>query len=174
MVKNTTGGSKHKSSARKHAAPTSYSNKDRLPSSPFERVAAVEKMLGNGMCQVITMEDRPLTLICHIRGKFSGKQKSQNIVTTKSFLIVGLRDWEAIPKQCDLLEILTGNYGAALDEPDSIYANDVIFTNEEIEEQPEIEGFDRDRDKEINKELVTKNSKNVIKVDDQEINIDDI
>jgi hypothetical protein len=73
-----------------------------------------------------------------------------------------------------LLEILTGNYGAALDEPDSIYANDVIFTNEEIEEQPEIEGFDRDRDKEINKELVTKNSKNVIKVDDQEIDIDDI
>ena len=175
MVKNTTGGSKHKSSARKHAAPTSYSNKDRLPSSPFERVAAVEKMLGNGMCQVITMEDRPLTLICHIRGKFSGKQKSQNIVTTKSFLIVGLRDWEAIPKHCDLLEILTGNYGAALDEPDSIYANNVVFTNEEeVEEQPEIEGFDRDRDKEINKELVTKNSRNVIKVDDEEIDIDDI
>jgi hypothetical protein len=175
MVKNTTGGSKHKSSARKHAAPTSYSNKDRLPSSPFERVAAVEKMLGNGMCQVITIEDRPLTLICHIRGKFSGKQKSQNIVTTKSFLIVGLRDWEAIPKHCDLLEILTGNYGAALDEPDNIYANDVIFTNEEqseIDEQPEIEGLDRD--KEINKELVTKNSRNVIKVDDEEINIDDI
>lgn len=172
MVKNTTGGSKHKSSARKHAAPTSYSNKDRLPSSPFERVAAVEKMLGNGMCQVITMEDRPLTLICHIRGKFSGKQKSQNIVTTKSFLIVGLRDWEAIPKHCDLLEILTGNYGAALDEPDDVYANDVVFTNEVIEEQPEIEGVDRDR--EINKELVTKNSKNVIKVDDEEINIDDI
>ena len=172
MVKNTTGGSKHKSSARKHAAPTSYSNKDRLPSSPFERVAAVEKMLGNGMCQVITVEDRPLTLICHIRGKFSGKQKSQNIVTTKSFLIVGLRDWEAIPKHCDLLEILTGNYGAALDESDDVYANDVVFTNETIEEQPEIEGLDRDKD--INKELVTKNSRNVIKVDDEEINIDDI
>jgi hypothetical protein len=130
-------------------------------------------MLGNGMCQVITIEDRPLTLIFHIRGKFSGKQKSQNIVTTKSFLIVGLRDWEAIPKHCDLLEILTGNYGAALDEPDNIYANDVVFTNEEaIDEQPEIEGVDRD--KEINKELVTKNSKNIIKIDDEEINIDDI
>ena len=171
MVKNTTGGSKHKSSARKHAAPASYSNKDRLPSSPFERVAAVEKMLGNGMCQVITMEDRPLTLICHIRGKFSGKQKSQNIVTTKSFLMVGLRDWEAIPKHCDLLSILTGNYGAALDEPDDVYANDIVFTNEE---QPEIEGLDRDNDMDINKELVTKNSKNVIKVDEEEINIDDI
>ena len=171
MVKNTTGGSKHKSSARKHAAPASYSNKDRLPSSTFERVAAVEKMLGNGMCQVITIEDRPLTLICHIRGKFSGKQKSQNIVTTKSFLMVGLRDWEAIPKHCDLLSILTGNYGTALDEPDDVYANDIVFTNEE---QPEIEGLDRDNDMEINKELVTKNSKNVIKVDDEEINIDDI
>lgn len=172
MVKNTTGGSKHKSSARKHAAPVSYSNKDRLPSSPFEKVAAVEKMLGNGMCQVITMEDRPQTLICHIRGKFRGKQKSQNIVTTKSFLMVGLRDWEAIPKNCDLLEILTGNYGAALDEPDNLYANDIVFTNEEIEEQPEIEGLDRDKD--INKELITRNSKNVIKVDDEEIDIDDI
>jgi hypothetical protein len=172
MVKNTTGGSKHKSSARKHAAPTSYSNKDRLPLSPFEKVAAVEKMLGNGMCQVITMEDRPQTLICHIRGKFRGKQKSQNIVTTKSFLLVGLRDWEATSKNCDLLEILTGNYGSALNEPDSVYANDIVFTNESIEEQPEIDGLDRDKD--INKELVTKNSKNVIKVDDEEIDIDDI
>jgi uncharacterized membrane protein YjjP (DUF1212 family) len=71
-----------------------------------------------------------------------------------------------------LLEILTGNYGAASDEPDSVYANDIVFTNEEIEEQPEIEGVDRDKD--INKELVTKNSKNVIKVDDEEIDIDDI
>jgi hypothetical protein len=83
--------------------------------------------------------------------------------------MIGLRDWEAIPKHCDLLSILTGNYGAALDEPDDVYANDIVFTNEE---QPEIDGLDRDV--EINKELVTKNSKNVIKVDDEEINIDDI
>jgi hypothetical protein len=134
MVKNTTGGSKHKSSARKHAAPATYSNRDPVPSSPFEKIAVVEKMLGNGMCQVITVESRPLTLVCHIRGKFRGKQKSQNIVSTKSSLLVGLRDWESNPKNCDLLAILSGNYAS---ESDNLIEsnNDVIFSNNLILDQ---------------------------------------
>ena len=108
MVKNTTGGSKHKSSARKHATPA-HASRDPAPSSPFERIATVERLLGNGMCTVVTIESRPLTLICHIRGKFRGKQKSHNIVSYKSTLLVGLREWESIHTNCDLIAILGGN-----------------------------------------------------------------
>ena len=104
MVKNTSGGSKHKSAASKHAAHTP--SRDPTPSSPFERIASVEKILGNGMCTVITLEERPLTLICHIRGKFRGKHKSRNIVSAKSLLLVGLRDWESSLTHCDLLAVL--------------------------------------------------------------------
>mgnify|MGYP001450881311 CR=1 FL=1 len=51
MVKNTTGGSKHKSQARKLVnAP--QSNKIRLPETDDECFAIVSKMLGNGMCHV--------------------------------------------------------------------------------------------------------------------------
>ena len=109
MVKNTNGGSKHKSSARKHSTITA--SRDPVPSSPYEKIATVDRMLGNGMCLIITHEPKPNTLICHIRGKFRGKQKSQNIVSNKSIVLIGLRDWEPIPKNCDLLAICAGNGG---------------------------------------------------------------
>ena len=51
MVKNTTGGSKHKSMARKLVnAPVS--NKIRYSEDEDECYAKVTKMLGNGMCHV--------------------------------------------------------------------------------------------------------------------------
>jgi len=109
MVKNTNGGSKHKSSARKHAATTATAYRDPTPSSPFEKIATVDRLLGNGMCIVLTHEPKPLSLLCHIRGKFRGKQKSHNIVSNKSIVLIGLRDWESIPKNCDLLAICAGN-----------------------------------------------------------------
>lgn len=135
MVKNTNGGSKHKSSARKHATITA--SRDPAPSSPFEKIATVDRMLGNGMCLIITHEPKPHTLICHIRGKFRGKQKSQNIVSNKSIVLIGLRDWEPIPKNCDLLAILRGNLGFPLNPilPDAgntgpFLESDVIFTDD--------------------------------------------
>ena len=51
MVKNTTGGSKHKGMARKLVnAP--ISNKIRFSEDDDECYARVVKMLGNGMCHV--------------------------------------------------------------------------------------------------------------------------
>lgn len=110
MVKNTSGGSKHKSSARKHAN-NNYSefSPDPVPTSPFEKIATVDRMLGNGMCLVITHEPKPLSLICHIRGKFRGKHKSHNLVSNKSTLLIGLRQWEQPHKNCDLLAIISNN-----------------------------------------------------------------
>ena len=51
MVKNTTGGSKHKGMARKLVnAPVN--DKIRLPEDECECYGKVIKMLGNGMCHV--------------------------------------------------------------------------------------------------------------------------
>jgi translation initiation factor IF-1 len=100
MVKNTTGGSGHKSQARKLLDSGANANLPE-PSNEFEVYATVSKMFGNGMCQVITLNG--LILTCHIRGKFRGRNKNNNLIAPNSFLLVGLRDWENPPKNCDLL-----------------------------------------------------------------------
>jgi hypothetical protein len=102
MVKNTTGGSGHKSQARKLVSSV-RSNRIRLSENEFERYAYVTKMLGNGMCYVIT--DSGATLTCHIRGKFRSRNKKNNMVTPMSILLVGIRDWESEQKNCDMLEL---------------------------------------------------------------------
>ena len=102
MVKNTTGGSGHKSQARKLVS-SGKSNRIRLSENEFERYAYVTKMLGNGMCYVLT--DAGATLTCHIRGKFRSRNKKNNMVTPMSILLVGIRDWESEQKNCDMLEL---------------------------------------------------------------------
>jgi hypothetical protein len=100
MVKNTTGGSGHKSQARK-LVDSGLSVKVPEPSNEFEQYATVIKMFGNGMCLVKTINDLELT--CHIRGKFRGRNKKNNLLSINSYILVGLREWENPPKNCDLL-----------------------------------------------------------------------
>lgn len=101
MVKNTKGGSGHKSLARKTV---SSSSSILLPSNPLECLATVTKLFGNGMCLVsLSHNSQLLTLTCHIRGKFRSRNKSSNLITLQSVILVGLRDWETPPKNCDLL-----------------------------------------------------------------------
>jgi translation initiation factor IF-1 len=102
MVKNTTGGSGHKSQARKLVS-SGKSNRLRLSENALEQYAYVSKMLGNGMCYVIT--DSGASLMCHIRGKFRSRNKKNNMVAPSSIILVGIRDWESEQKNCDLLEI---------------------------------------------------------------------
>ena len=104
MVKNTHGGSKHKSQARKDTQQSNIQNNIE-PNGPLERWAHVTKLYGNGMCEVITHDDSPLTLTCHIRGKFRGKNKKHNNISLNSIIIIGLRDWETQLKNCDLIAI---------------------------------------------------------------------
>jgi len=105
MVRNTTGGTGTKSLARKNQ--TSHSNRLQLPTNNQELVACVTKMLGSGMCYAETNDK--LQLICHIRGKFSGKNKRNNMISVGSVILIGLRDWEKESKNCDLLAIYSGN-----------------------------------------------------------------
>jgi len=115
MVKNTHGGSGHKKFARKHFTGVK-SNKLRVSEDEGEIYAIVTKTLGNGMfhCHCIDGTIR----LCHIRGKFTGKDKRDNMVEGGKWVLIGLRQWDvpsekssSISKgkekmqQCDLLEV---------------------------------------------------------------------
>jgi len=102
MVKNTTGGTKTKGLARKHVkSANSGGNAVRLPENELEQIVYVNKMLGNGMCEVFNNDD--IRLIAHIRNKFKGRHKRSNNITANSYILIGLRDWETPYKNCDVI-----------------------------------------------------------------------
>ena len=109
MVKNTTGGSKTKGQARKFANAPRQSANIRLSNDECELYAQVTKMLGNGMCHVLCIDGK--TRLCHIRGKFRGRGKRDNLIGNNSWLLIGLREWESDRngdtklQNCDLLEV---------------------------------------------------------------------
>ena len=110
MVKNTTGGSKTKGQARKLVSFDSKANKMlRLSTDIYEVYAQVTKNLGNGMCHVLCADKK--SRLCHIRGKFRGRGKRDNMVGLGSWILVGLREWEVGKddteklENCDLLEV---------------------------------------------------------------------
>jgi initiation factor 1A len=108
MVKNTFGGSSHKKFARSSMAPATKSYL-RTVREEGEIYAYVNKMFGNGMCNVVDMDGHEY--LCIIRGKFRGKNKKNNKLEIGTWLLVGLRGWETTKKDakqtCDLLEIYT-------------------------------------------------------------------
>jgi translation initiation factor IF-1 len=108
MVKNTTGGSKHKSQARKNIVSRGRATL-RLVEEDGERYAQVEKLLGGSNCHVVGMDGK--TLMCHIRGKFRGRGKRDNRLEIGTWVMVGVRDYESSIEgsgklsNCDLLEV---------------------------------------------------------------------
>ncbi len=150
MVKNTTGGSRHKSIARKNMV-QEHVARDPEPSNEFEFIARVEKMLGNGMCHVIDIIDKKQYL-CYIRGKFRGRQKSHNMVGTNTCVLVGKRPWQSDKKlECDLLCILQEKYGDFPDENEG--EDDVIFTNKSIDEDEVVSSIRKERDEDVEAEV---------------------
>jgi translation initiation factor IF-1 len=111
MVRNTQGGSGHKKFARKNAAGPTQTTRVRFSNDACELYAIVTRMLGNGMFGCVALDG--VERIGHIRGKFAGKRKSQNILSVTRWVLVGLREWDLSKssvgstklQQCDLLEI---------------------------------------------------------------------
>jgi initiation factor 1A len=183
MVKNTTGGNKAKSKASKNfIKPTNTYL--RTADSEFELYAQVTRVLGNGMCHVLCANDGQ-TRLCHIRGKFRGRGKGDNIVKNGSWLLVGLREWENSSgtgkkiQNCDLLEVYNDsekdklkltvkidwsaftsndNKNMNLDEGET----GLVFTDEKANEYADI----------IENEL--KSAPITIHIDGEEIDVDDI
>jgi len=110
MVKNA-GGNKAKGFARKSFGRSS--NSLRLSEDDAEKYVQVTKMLGNAMCRVIDLDGKEM--LCHIRGKFSGRGKRDNFIGISSWLLVGLREWETEDKSkgkllnCDVLNVYNEN-----------------------------------------------------------------
>ena len=109
MVKNTKGGKGAKSLGRKHQTQTNHSL--RLSTDPLEKYAFVTKMYGGGMCEIwyIDEKNQNKKLIGHIRKKMKGRQMRHNCVVANSYVLVGLRDWESEPKNCDIICIYDTN-----------------------------------------------------------------
>tara|TARA_B100001989_G_scaffold155278_1_gene110906 strand:+ start:8846 stop:9448 length:603 start_codon:yes stop_codon:yes gene_type:complete len=108
MVKNTGGGSKTKSQARKNIVSRGRTVL-RVVEEEGECYAQVEKLLGGSNCHVVGMDGR--TLLCHIRGKFRGRGKRDNRLEIGTWVMVGVRDYESTREDsgklpnCDLLEV---------------------------------------------------------------------
>jgi len=121
MVKNS-GGCRTKGLARKLVnAPVS--DRVRKIEEEGECYAIVSKMLGNGMCHVNILQDDNIlpNIVCHIRGKFRGRNKKANFVSVGTFVIVGLRTWEHTINACDLVFIIN--------QPNSLHLSPILFNS---------------------------------------------
>lgn len=109
MVKNTSGGSRHKKQARKNVNAQQVRKKTRLkdPKEPCEIYAVIIKNFGQGNCEVLCNDNEKR--MCVIRNKFKGRNKRSNRVDVGVRVLVGLRDWEVRAsskmEKCDLLEV---------------------------------------------------------------------
>ena len=109
MVKNTKGGSGHKSQARKYNKPAT-ATKLRVSEDPSEIYAVITKRLGGEFCHVKCVDGQ--TRLCVIRGKFrGGGGKKDNFINLNTWVLIGLREFETVKEntnklqKCDLLEV---------------------------------------------------------------------
>lgn len=137
MVKNTFGGKGAKGMAAKGFS-SAANNKLRLSTDKSEVYAIATKMLGNCTCNCMGLDG--VLRLAHIRGKFSGKGKRDNIISMGTWILVGDYPWtassEALLKkgkvklqECDILEVYSDRDKQRL--KDSISENwDVLESND--------------------------------------------
>jgi len=106
MVKNTHGGNKSKSMARKNLV-SSHESSLRLPASPHEQIAVVHKLLGNGMFYAMTQDQN--IILARIRNKFKGRSRRDNDIALGKLVLIGLREWASSKDECDLLFVYDPN-----------------------------------------------------------------
>jgi hypothetical protein len=130
MVKNTKGGKGAKSMARKSVASGDVSGFP-LPSSDMEQFALVTKMYGPS-CDVILNDGT--NILCHIRNKFKGRNKSRNLISVGSLLLIGFRDWEPSTsrKNCDLLFVYDSSQKSSLEDRFVIPSSEPIHIHHDL------------------------------------------
>ena len=98
MVLNTGGGNKGKLVARKFVKQSGSGSAGtktvRVVQDEGEMYAVVSKLFGNCMCKVMCYDG--YNRLCIIRKKFTGRRKTDNIVSAGSVLLVGLQSYGAI------------------------------------------------------------------------------
>ena len=106
MVKNF-GGKRTKAVARKtHLSNTHFDIRLRMSTCPEEKYAVVRKLYGNS-CGVFC--DDYKERLAMISGKFSGRNKRNNLISPGTVILIGLRGWATViegkSEKCDVLEI---------------------------------------------------------------------
>jgi initiation factor 1A len=198
MVKNTAGGNSHKKFARKHQTGSSNNNNMlRVAEDEGEIYAITMKMLGNKMFHCLCIDG--VTRLGHIRGKFEGRGRRDNVVEMGKWILIGLREWDISAdlkalaakdkmQKCDLLEVYNDTDKERLKDTVSanwrvLESNDMSKTSTDMANE-ESSGFCFATEKEIDRERLIDEMKTGVaekiklKTEDvpkdDEINIDDI
>jgi translation initiation factor IF-1 len=182
MVKNF-GGKKTKGMARKNLT-ARPSNLLRLSTNNFEKYAQVSKTLGNAMCHVLC--DDNITRLCHIRGKFKGRGKRDNLIKIGSWIMIGIREYESggdnkKMKNCDLLEVYNDQDQEKLKQTVTtvnwrLFVTN-LMTNETADESEEIAFMDEKEEEYSDLMNQQQNVPSVQKIafkEEEEIDINDI
>jgi hypothetical protein len=90
MVKNSGGGGNAKKQGRKFQQSNSAREEMRRVSDPMEKYGLVLEMRGGKLFKaLVDGEER----ICHMGGKFRGRNKRGNYIEKGVMVIVGVREW---------------------------------------------------------------------------------
>ena len=142
MVRNEGGGNKMKHLARKHVNGSSQAaNKFlRVSQCKEELYAYIIRILGNSMCLIKCFDG--YERLCHIRGKFTGRSKRENALSQGTWVLVGLRQWDADKEfaskvsktgksiqKCDLLEIYSSAEREKLRVQEKIFQDVITESN---------------------------------------------
>ena len=139
MVKNVTGGSKHRSSARKQATPVAP------PIVQWVRRAEKGELYASasrnyGGCRFGVLCSDGKERVCVIRRKFKKFRRGSD-VSVGTYLLVGPRDWETESNTCDLLCVYSQGEVNLLKQ-DAAFQYDMLCVNEKkIEDVKEKEKF---------------------------------
>jgi len=134
MVKNKTGGNRHKKMASKNCKPQSMNRKIRLANHKDEIYAKVVKCYGQGRFLVLCNDDIERILV--IARKFKGRNKRDNTVAEGGIVLIGRREFEVRdPKKkehVDLLYVYSPSNLSKL-KKDPNFRKDILL--EEVEEE---------------------------------------
>jgi hypothetical protein len=132
MVKNVTGGSKHRSAARKQTVPAAPPVVQWVRrAEKGELYASAAKNYGGCRFGVLCSDGKER--ICVIRRKFK-KYRRGNDVSVGTYMLVGPREWETDSNTCDLLCVYSAGEVKLLMQ-DAAFKYEMLCVNEKkIEE----------------------------------------
>lgn len=183
MVKNTTGGSKHKGMARKAVNASKQRSRLRKIEEEGEAYAVVIKLMGGARCSVLGMDN--VERDCIIRGKFRGKGKRDNTIRAGVMVLIGDREWSTTAEDkrpvCDLLEVYSDIDKERLKKDETSIDWKFVLGVGEVVRAPEItedvEFGDNMVDEEYHRQIAEETGKESLSISfgyDEEVDIEDI
>ena len=184
MVKNKTGGNRHKKMASKNAKPT-YKRKTRFADNNGEIYGIVTQNCGGGHAMVLCQDNIQRLMV--IRRKFSGRNKRDNKIDVNTIVLCGQREWEVrCDKKKEKVDLLYVYSNDQSDELKTLFKKidiyDILFQHIKKDNENDDIVFTNDADNEttniimknVAKNINTKKSTILEKQDDFDFDFDDI